>query len=55
MDKNLMLFGLLFAMSVLLNLAFLIVFLQVWRANNLQDQQPKKTVLNAEWKGYKAR
>jgi hypothetical protein len=35
-------------MSVLLNLAFLIVILQVWRNNN-QAETPKKTVLNAEW------
>lgn len=55
MDKDTMLFILLFAMSVLLNLAFLIVILEVYRNNKLQDEQPKKRVLNAEWKGHKDR
>ena len=35
-------------MSVLLNLAFMIVFFQVWRTNN-QPEPPKKTVLNQDW------
>jgi hypothetical protein len=45
MEKDIVLLIILFALSALLNLAFMIVFFQVWRTNN-QPEPPKKTVLN---------